>query len=54
MMRVTIRGRQLEEGYDLIVAHRMPWIRCVDRDFGQGDGQVITSVEIEAVQEEET
>jgi hypothetical protein len=53
MMRVTVRGRQLEQGYDLIISHRMPWIRCVDRDFGQADGQVITSVEMEAVQEAE-
>jgi hypothetical protein len=51
MMRITVRGRQLEEGYDYITFHRMPWIRSVDRDFGQVDGPVITAIEIETVEE---
>ncbi len=53
MMRVTVRGRQLEEGYDLIISHRMPWLRCVDRDFA-GDGEaIITAIVIEPVKEAE-
>jgi hypothetical protein len=51
MLRYTVRGRQLEEGYDYITFHRMPWIRSCDRDFGQIDGPVITATEIEPVEE---
>jgi len=54
-MRVTARGRALEEGYDWLLQHRLPWMRSADadRDFGQGGSAVITSFVIEPVQEEE-
>jgi hypothetical protein len=53
VLRITVRGRQLEEGYDLITFHRMPWLRSIEkgRDFGQVDGPVITGFEIETVEE---
>src|SRR5713101_4957429 len=53
MMRITVRGRQLEEGYDFLTFHRTPWIRSIEkgRDFGQVEGPVITSIEIEPVEE---
>jgi hypothetical protein len=54
-LRYTVHGWDLEEGYDLITFHRMPWLRCIDRDFRKGDGSadgpVITSIDIEAVEE---
>jgi hypothetical protein len=55
MLRITVRGRQLEGDYDLISQHRMAWMRSIDRgrDFGQADGPVITSIEIEPIKEEE-
>lgn len=54
MMRITVRGRQLEEGYDYITFHRTPWMRSFDgRDFGQLDGPVISSFDIEVLEDEE-
>lgn len=50
-LRITVRGRQLEAGYDWLTFHRMPWLRSVDRDFEQIDGPVITSIVIEPVEE---
>ncbi len=56
-LRYTVHGWDLEEGYDQITFHRMPWIRSFDRDFrkadGQADGPVITGIEIEPVEEAE-
>jgi hypothetical protein len=54
-VRVTVRGRNLEYGYDWLVLQRLPWMRSADaeRDFRQGDGRVITAIEIEPVEEEE-
>jgi hypothetical protein len=55
MLRITVRGRQLEADYDLVTFHRMPWMRSIDkgRDFGQVDGPVITAFEIEPIKEED-
>jgi hypothetical protein len=54
MMRITVRGRQLEEGYDFITFHRMPWMRSFDgRDFGQLEGPVIFAFDIEVLKDEE-
>src|SRR5262249_22966328 len=55
MLRYTVCGVKLEEGYDLITMHRMPWIRSHEkgRHFGQHDGPVITGFEIEALKEED-
>jgi hypothetical protein len=54
-MRITVHGVQMEEQYDYIPLHRMPWIRSHEpgRNFGQHDGPVITSIEIEPLEEEE-
>ncbi len=52
VQRVTVRGRQLERGYDLLIAQRIGWIRSADRDFGHSDGPFIGSLEIEPVGEE--
>jgi hypothetical protein len=56
MLRITVRGRELEEGYDYITFHRMPWMRSMERgrDFGQVEGPVITGFEIEPVEEAES
>jgi hypothetical protein len=52
-LRVTVRGRNLEYGYDWLILQRLPWMRSVDRDFGPGDERMITAIKIEAVEEEE-
>jgi hypothetical protein len=54
MMRITVHGRQLEEGYDFTTFHRTPWMRSFDgRDFGQLEGPVIFSFDIEVLKDEE-
>ena len=54
-LRITVRGRQLEQGYDWLTFHRLPWLRSFDqdRDFDQLEGPVITSIVIETVEEAE-
>jgi hypothetical protein len=54
-LRIVVRGRRLEEGYDLLTFHRLQWMRSADseRDFGQGDEPVITGFQIEPITEEE-
>ncbi len=56
-LRYTVHGWQLEEGYDQILLHKMPWLRSTERDFrkadGSTDGPVITGVEIVAVKEDD-
>jgi hypothetical protein len=52
MLRFTVRGWLLEDGYDHITFHRMPWIRSADRaEFRRNDEPVITGVEIVEVEE---
>jgi hypothetical protein len=54
-LRYKVHGWDLEEGYDQISFHRMPWIRSYDGSFQkageQRDGPVITGVDIEPVEE---
>jgi hypothetical protein len=47
--RLTVRGRNLETGYDQLTFHRMPWIRAADRDGGDDGEPVITGIEVEDV-----
>lgn len=56
--RLIVKGRggpKLEEIYDRITLHRIPWIRSIEpgRDFGADGEAVITSIRIELIQEEE-
>ena len=43
---VIIRGRNLLRICDSIHLHRMPWIRVADRDFADGQKEIITAIEI--------
>jgi hypothetical protein len=43
---VIIRGRNLLRICDYIHLHRMPWIRVADRDFAEGQKEIITAIEI--------
>jgi hypothetical protein len=56
-LRFTVHGWDLEEGYDQITFHRMPWIRSFDGTFQKADGKpegpVITGIGIEEVKEKE-
>jgi hypothetical protein len=54
MLRITVRGRDLEQGYDFTTFHKTPWMRSFDgRDFGQLDGPVIFSFDIEVLEDEQ-
>jgi hypothetical protein len=53
-LRIRVRGRRLEEGYDLLTFHRLQWARSADeKDCSDGDEPVITGFEIEPVEEEQ-
>jgi hypothetical protein len=43
---VIVRGRNLLRICDTIHLHRMPWIRVADRDFAEGQKEIITAIEI--------
>jgi hypothetical protein len=43
---VVIRGRNLLRICDAIHLHRIPWIRVADRDFADGQLEIITAIEI--------
>ena len=48
--RVTVTGRNLGRVYNLVIQHRLEWVRPADRDFA-GDGQpVITQITVEKVE----
>lgn len=49
--RFTVRGRNLEGGYDFLSFHRMPWIRSADHDTAEDGDPIITNIEIEAIDE---
>jgi hypothetical protein len=50
--RLIVRGRNLVELFDFIADHKIAWLRAVERDFEKKGECVITSIEIEAVEEE--
>jgi hypothetical protein len=43
---VVVHGRNLLRICDSIHLHRMPWIRVADRDFADGQKEIITAIEI--------
>jgi hypothetical protein len=52
MLRFTVHGWLLEDGYDHITFHRMPWIRSAERaGLRRNDEPVITGIDIQAVEE---
>jgi hypothetical protein len=54
MLRITVHGRDLEDGYDHVTFHRTPWMRSFDgRNFGQMDGPLITGFDIDVLEDEE-
>jgi hypothetical protein len=48
--RVTVEGRNLFRLYNLVVQHRLEWIRAVDRDFGDDKQAIITGITVEQVE----
>jgi hypothetical protein len=50
--RVVVTGRNLERIYNLVIQHRLEWIRAEpDRDFEKDEKGYIATVTVEAVEE---
>jgi len=47
--RVVVTGRNLERIYNLVIQHRLEWIRPAERDFGDESLGCVTSAEASIV-----
>jgi hypothetical protein len=52
--RLVVHGRSLWKIYNYLVLHRLEWIEKADRDFEDGKQPIISSIEIESIQDAET
>ncbi len=54
-LKHTVKGANLETGYDQITFHRMAWIRAADRGLRPDDKEpFIESIKIEVIEESRT
>jgi hypothetical protein len=50
--RMTVTGRNLWVVYNLIVQHRLEWLRAADRDFAEDGQPIVLAIEVVEVKEE--